>query len=320
MTSFQFNKLRTLGIAATLFCLIACGSLWAQNTSRNVIYTAAGTFASTQVSGADLLKLAGQPFSLSVIANSSTVPTSNGGHWAIFSDLLMSGTVQSGLIPPPPTVIHCTPHTKGCASLELATGNPDVDMLGMGAPITVIEEQLTIGAALSLPKGTLVNPLIRLFTAPVTLGPTSGTVQYSNGTATTVLAIASGTLSTKLQTGPNTDPPGVTLHIGGAQAITLHADGSQSVRAVHAAPGGAGSPEETLTLQFYASGVRNATDVHVRIGGQEVPVIYAGASNYFDGLDQISVQVPRSLIGSGEADVVATVDGHTSNAVRINLQ
>lgn len=60
-----------------------------------------------------------------------------------------------------------------------------------------------------------------------------------------------------------------------------------------------------MELKFYASAVRDASEVQVRIDGEETPVQYAGR------LHEVSALVPRSLEGSGEADVVLTADGQT---------
>jgi uncharacterized protein (TIGR03437 family) len=132
------------------------------------------------------------------------------------------------------------------------------------------------------------------------------------------LAIGSGTLTATLPAGGQ-KPSAVLLHSGGAQAITLHADGTQLVRSL-GAPVDLGMPEDTVTLKFYASGVRYASEVHVQIAGEEVPVRYAGPSGYFQGLDEVAVQVPRSLAGRGDADVILTADGETAGPVRIHIQ
>jgi hypothetical protein len=51
-----------------------------------------------------------------------------------------------------------------------------------------------------MPTGTLTTPLIKPFTGPVTLGPSSGTITYSDPStrAATTLTIDSGTLSTHI--------------------------------------------------------------------------------------------------------------------------
>jgi uncharacterized protein (TIGR03437 family) len=89
---------------------------------------------------------------------------------------------------------------------------------------------------------------------------------------------------------------------------------------MRAAPVDLGAPSDTVMLRFYASGVRDASDVHVRIAGQDVPVIYSGASGHFPGFDEVTVELPRSLAGMGDVDVVLTADGQTASPVRIHIQ
>jgi hypothetical protein len=79
------------------------------------------------------------------------------------------------------------------------------------------------------------------------------------------------------------------LHTDAVQVITAHADGTQSVRPMQAAPVDPGASGDTVMLQFYASGVRDASEVHVQIAGQDVPVRYSGASGHFPGLDEVTV-------------------------------
>jgi hypothetical protein len=112
----------------------------------------------------------------------------------------------------------------------------------------------------------------------------------------------------------------VLLHADAVRVITAHADGTQSVRPMRAAPVDPGASSDTVMLQFYASGVRDASEVHVQIAGQDVPVRYSGASGHFPGLDEVTVDLPRSLAGTGDVDVVLTADGQTASPVRIHIQ
>lgn len=76
-------------------------------------------------------------------------------------------------------------------------------------------------------------------------------------------------------------------------------------------------------VSFYGTGIRNRsnlTGVSVTINGISVPVLYAGPSPDFDGLDQINVGLTLALRGMGESKVTATVDGTASNAVTINIK
>ena len=58
----------------------------------------------------------------------------------------------------------------------------------------------------------------------------------------------------------------------------------------------------------------------VTINDVSVPVLYAGPQPGFTGLDQVNVAMILSLRGSGESNVVLTVDGQMSNTVTINVR
>jgi uncharacterized protein (TIGR03437 family) len=76
-------------------------------------------------------------------------------------------------------------------------------------------------------------------------------------------------------------------------------------------------------LTLYGTGIRNRSslaNVTVAIHGVSVPVLYAGPTPGFQGLDQVNVSLSLSLRGSGESNVTVTVDGRTSNVVTVNIQ
>jgi hypothetical protein len=311
MKSFYVRRMLSMTIAtAAIGCLASSESLFAAGpaTAPNVTYTASGTFGTVK-SGADLFQLQGQPFSISVVASEADVAKTHGAQWAAYSALKMTGTVQSGLLPTPVAI------SNSGTSIELAVGNPSYDVFELYSPVKVIGLTLTIIANLELPKTALINDHVLPF-ASVTL-PANATMTYSDTTNTTVLYLK-GTL---VATVPGaTTKAAVVLHGEGARSITAHGDGTQSVRSIGAGPVDTGASTDMVALEFYAAGVRDASAIEVRIGGQSVPVLYAGASERFAGLDQISVQLPRSLAGSGSADVLLTVDGQTAEPVRIQIQ
>ena len=78
-----------------------------------------------------------------------------------------------------------------------------------------------------------------------------------------------------------------------------------------------------IVVTFYGTGIRNRSslsNVAVTINGVSVPVQYAGVSPSWPGLDQVNVVLDLSLRGSGESNVVVTVDGQKSNVVTVNVQ
>ena len=78
-----------------------------------------------------------------------------------------------------------------------------------------------------------------------------------------------------------------------------------------------------IYVSFYGTGIRGRSSlaaVSLTIGGVIAPVLYAGPQGTYPGLDQVNVALPLTLHGVGEVDVVLTVDGQTSNTVRIAVQ
>ena len=127
------------------------------------------------------------------------------------------------------------------------------------------------------------------------------------------------------------------LGLAAAVALRVRADGSLSYESVTrydpvqnrpvAVPIDLGPDLGTATdqvfLLLFGSGWRfrsSLSNLNLTIGGIALPVVYAGLQGDFVGLDQINVQLSRSLIGRGEVDVVLTVDGVTANTVRVNFK
>jgi len=86
------------------------------------------------------------------------------------------------------------------------------------------------------------------------------------------------------------------------------------------APLSLGATGDTLYLELFGTGIRNAASVQCFVAGQSVPVLYAGAVAGYVGLDQVNLSIPRSLAGSGNVLVYLVADGVASNVVSLNLQ
>lgn len=79
---------------------------------------------------------------------------------------------------------------------------------------------------------------------------------------------------------------------------------------------------DQIYLELYGTGARNRTslaNVTCTIGGVTAPVAFVGAQGVV-GLDQINVQIPDSLRGRGEVQLVLKVDGESANTVTLNVQ
>jgi uncharacterized protein (TIGR03437 family) len=76
-------------------------------------------------------------------------------------------------------------------------------------------------------------------------------------------------------------------------------------------------------VSFFGTGIRNRSslaNVAMTINGIGVPVLYAGPAPGYTGLDQVNAALVLNLRGSGESNVVLTVDGQAANTVTINVQ
>jgi len=317
------TTLRAAGLALTIAsCFTLSERLSAATasttTSSTITYTASGTFATPASSGSDTLRLAGEPFSVSITVSSATKPAQTGKNWDLYTKLKLAGTVHSGLLGSEPVDID-----SGAASIQqfIDPGNPGLFL--MGAPLKIVGLSLTIRANITLPAGTLSKATLEAFKS-VTLTASNASMVYSDGTTNTTLAIASGTLKAVASSSSSAgtaagDGNILRLHPGAVQAFTLHADGTESVQGADSRPVDMGQLSDTVTLSFYASGVSNHSEIRAQIAGEDVPLMHAGPSAY-PGLDQVFVQIPRSLAGRGATEVTMTVDGCTSNPLPLYIQ
>jgi uncharacterized protein (TIGR03437 family) len=83
-----------------------------------------------------------------------------------------------------------------------------------------------------------------------------------------------------------------------------------------------GAESNRVSLQVLATGTRNRTDrsqIIARIAGQPMTVLSDGPVEETPGVDQITVSLPRTLIGAGKVDLTVTVADKTSNAVKVDF-
>jgi len=82
-----------------------------------------------------------------------------------------------------------------------------------------------------------------------------------------------------------------------------------------------GPSTEQIYLEMYGTGIRNARNVTVTVGGLSVPMLYAGAAPGYAGEDQVNIgPLPAALAGQGSVKIVVTADGQQANAVNVTIQ
>ena len=111
---------------------------------------------------------------------------------------------------------------------------------------------------------------------------------------------------------------------GDAAAVVqrVKADGSQSVELV-TGPIDLGPATDQVYLALYGTGFRGRSGlpaVTVLVEDQQATVTFAGPQGGFDGLDQVNLLLPRSLVGAGRVEVGLTVDGYDANKVSITIR
>jgi uncharacterized protein (TIGR03437 family) len=115
---------------------------------------------------------------------------------------------------------------------------------------------------------------------------------------------------------------GVHVSGSGAQTSELVFRFDSAQNKIVAVPQDLGGNTEQYVLQLFGTGIRARSSlaaVRVKVGDDPCEVLFAGRQGEFEGLDQVNILLPRSLIGFGDADISLTVDGKKANVVTVNL-
>ena len=161
-----------------------------------------------------------------------------------------------------------------------------------------------------------------LIPADTMLGPATLTVHNGNGATSTteieVVAVAPGLFSLA----------GTGEGVAAATAFRRNAMSVDTPLVVfdtsqvpfQAVPLDLGSETDLVVLSLFGTGIRGFQNpIEVTIGGEPVQVLGFAPSGQFEGLDQINVLIPRSLIGRGLVEIQVTVDGQALNVVTIAI-
>jgi uncharacterized protein (TIGR03437 family) len=83
------------------------------------------------------------------------------------------------------------------------------------------------------------------------------------------------------------------------------------------------APGSQVYLTLYGTGLRGTASlatVSATIGGRPVTVTYCGAQSSYAGLDQVNLELPASLAGSGQVTLQVIVQGIAANPVLVAIQ
>ncbi|HZS09491.1 MAG TPA: choice-of-anchor V domain-containing protein [Blastocatellia bacterium] len=84
-----------------------------------------------------------------------------------------------------------------------------------------------------------------------------------------------------------------------------------------------GPDSDQLFLILFGSGIRNRaqlSDVTCTIGGVPATVAFAGPQGFFAGLDQLNIIVPHTVTKDTDLDVIVSISGTASNAVKVRFK
>jgi uncharacterized protein (TIGR03437 family) len=74
-------------------------------------------------------------------------------------------------------------------------------------------------------------------------------------------------------------------------------------------------------VALFGAGMRfSSTPMKINIGGVEIDPLFFGPQGSFEALEQVNLQIPQSLAGRGAVDLVLTLDGKTSNTVKLKIR
>lgn len=182
---------------------------------------------------------------------------------------------------------------------------------------------------------TRTAPLFYVSAAQITFQTPSATAA---GTASITVALNGTTVGQGTATIESVAPGLFSANASGqgvaaASVVRVAADSTQTNEAIaqlntatnkfDALPIDLGADTDQLFLITYGTGFANRTalaNVTATIGGVSAPVSFAGAHGTLTGVDQANIQIPRSLAGRGNVDVILTVDGKRANTVTINVK
>jgi uncharacterized protein (TIGR03437 family) len=211
------------------------------------------------------------------------------------------------------------------SGLATLAGAPSTTSLPVPFHGTTVSVQDASGA-LRLGQLFYVGPDQVNFAVPGPTAPGSAVVTVTSGSGATAIAnvdVSAVAPSVFVMPG-GTTAAAVALRAtsGGAQSpITVFQCSAAPV--CTSVPIDLGAEGDVVVVTFFGTGLRKnsgLSNVKATVGGVDCPVLFAGAQGQFVGLDQLNVQLPSSLRGKGEVQVVFTIDGQTSNPITINVR
>lgn len=235
---------------------------------------------------------------------------------------------------------NCAPAGNPCNAETVVAADELVSAYGIGlaTTITPIDGDFPVslgGTTATLVDSTNTTHAVPLFfvspgqvnyyvPSSVALGPATLTINSTDGTQTSGVVLVTRVMPGLYTANQNGQGPPAAI------AIVVHADGSQSSQFTYSCTSRTGcSPSpillvstDLLYIELFGTGIRHVdglSAVSAAVNGHGVSVQYAGPSG-FTGEDQVNIQIPLTLFGSGAVNLVLNVGGLSTNTVTLDLE
>lgn len=290
--------------------------------------TPSGTFPVTLVADPNpqLVNTASSPNSITIQYKTSKIPVTIPAY----------GVVRIDLTPPSPTSLNLVLAPDGQAPLaaeavaaaygeDLSSGEQPAPISPLAMTLQSISLQVVDSANVTRAAPLFyVSPGSILFQVPPGTANGTATVAVFNGAA----KVASGTVQVQSVAPALFTANSKGKGVAAASAVRVSPSGQQTAVLVYQCSGSScvavpidvsGDP---VLLSLYGTGIRHRSAVSAvtcTVKGVPATVTYAGPGQG-TGLDQVSLQLPKSLESSGLSNLVLTVDGQVSNTVQIDIR
>jgi uncharacterized protein (TIGR03437 family) len=195
------------------------------------------------------------------------------------------------------------------------------------------------GVSVTVTDSASVGRLALIYSADASSSQVNLVIPGETATGPATLTVTS-TLGFTFQSTVNitqTAPAIYTANMNGngvyaGQVVYVHADGSQTVESSAifdsnqnmfvANPVNLGANNGQVFLVLYGTGIRHHTSapgVSATVNGVNVTLQVAAQPTY-PGLDQLNIELPPSLAGAGNVNIVISVDGQVANPVTVTIQ
>jgi uncharacterized protein (TIGR03437 family) len=207
---------------------------------------------------------------------------------------------------------------------DLAAGNPP-EIIGP-APLTYDGTSVTVtdsAGTSALAPLLFVSPWQVTFQVPPGLAAGTAQVSITSGASTQAIAnVDVEAVAPALFTLNGLGLAyGTAVRVSGGAQIVEPAYAVNDFGSFSASPIDMGSGTDKVSLTLYGTGLQaaGAAGITATVGGVNAPVVSVGSAPVA-GADQVVIQLPASLAGSGNVNVQLTAAGLLANLVQITIQ